>query len=316
MHLPSSGDGFLDPLSLPSLFLNIIDSNRACLNVCFSTCAVVSLGCQDPQLFPFSAPMCHIWCVNSCVPFFFLETISPCVVLFYFARPCQSEHLRFWNHLADANSIFVVAAIIFFLFGVFKVQSRSCACAVACLHPRNSIPYSQLQEFPFSGNVSLTRPVGGAQAISLKRCIAHACAEFTIFVIPGETICDGSQGMERRLNTGRMVRGHPWPLTAVSPVAKGTGQGQGQDSRGASSASCARGALASRCPSTRLRDGARRNPDEVRLATSNKITRLQSALAVLGDERSALDKKAQVQAVIPPVAERIEQTQKFIERAR
>ena len=67
----------------------------------------------------------------------------------------------------------------------------------------------------------------------------------------------------------------------------------------------------------------RRNPDEVRLGASTKITRLQSALAVLGEddvvERSALEaalKKAQVQAVIPPVAERIEQTQKFIERAK
>ena len=67
----------------------------------------------------------------------------------------------------------------------------------------------------------------------------------------------------------------------------------------------------------------RRNPDEVRLGVSTKITRLQSALAVLGEddavERSALEaalKKAQTQAVIPPVAERIEQTQKFIERAR
>ena len=67
----------------------------------------------------------------------------------------------------------------------------------------------------------------------------------------------------------------------------------------------------------------RRNPDEVRLGASTKISWFQTALAVLGEddavERSALEaalKKAQVQAVIPPVAERIEQTQKFIERAR
>ena len=56
---------------------------------------------------------------------------------------------------------------------------------------------------------------------------------------------------------------------------------------------------------------------------SNKITRLQSALAVLGEddetERSTLEvalKKAQAQAVVPPVSEQIEDTQKFIERAK
>ena len=68
---------------------------------------------------------------------------------------------------------------------------------------------------------------------------------------------------------------------------------------------------------------SRRNPDEVRVGASNKITRLQSALAVLGEddetERSALEvalKKAQAQAVVPPVSEQIEDTQKFIECAR
>ena len=68
---------------------------------------------------------------------------------------------------------------------------------------------------------------------------------------------------------------------------------------------------------------SRRNPDEVRVGASNKITRLQSALAVLGEdnetERSALEvalKKAQAQAVVPPVSEQIEHTQKFIECAK
>ena len=117
--------------------------------------------------------------------------------------------------------------------------------------------------------------------------------------------------MERRLNTGRLVRGHPWPPTAVSPVAKGTGQGQGQDPRGASTAVVRGGRWRQGVPqhvrqSETVR--VRRNPDEVRLGASSKITRLQSALAVLGEddavERSALEaalKKAQVQAVIPPV---------------
>ena len=42
--------------------------------------------------------------------------------------------------------------------------------------------------------------------------------------------------MERRLNTGRLVRGHPWP-----PTAQSSGQTrQGQDPRGVSSARCVR----------------------------------------------------------------------------
>ena len=54
----------------------------------------------------------------------------------------------FWNKLADSNSIFFVAKIIIFLndSNFWCVQSstthsgRTCACAVACLHPHNSIP--------------------------------------------------------------------------------------------------------------------------------------------------------------------------------
>ena len=81
-------------------------------------------------------------------------------------------------------------------------------------------------------------------------------------------------------------------------------------------------------PRGRWRQGApqhvrsRRNPDEVRVGASNEITRLQSALAVLGEddktEMSALvaPKKAQAQAVVPPVSEQIEHTQKFIERSK
>ena len=43
----------------------------------------------------------------------------------------------FWNKLADSNSNFVVAKIIF--FERFEFLVRSCECAVACLCPRNSI---------------------------------------------------------------------------------------------------------------------------------------------------------------------------------
>ena len=43
----------------------------------------------------------------------------------------------FWNFLADSNSNFVVAKIIF--FEGFQFLVCSCECAVACLCPRNSI---------------------------------------------------------------------------------------------------------------------------------------------------------------------------------
>ena len=67
----------------------------------------------------------------------------------------------------------------------------------------------------------------------------------------------------------------------------------------------------------------RRTPDQVWAGASSKIVRSQSAIAALGEddnvERSALDaalKKAQAQAVVPPVTEQIAQTEKFIERAK
>ena len=63
----------------------------------------------------------------------------------------------------------------------------------------------------------------GSSQFSLERCIAHACVEFTTFVIPSETIFNGSHGMERRLNTGRLVRGHPGPRPP-SVQWPGTGQ--------------------------------------------------------------------------------------------
>ena len=56
---------------------------------------------------------------------------------------------------------------------------------------------------------------------------------------------------------------------------------------------------------------------------SSKISRLESAMAALGEddisERTVLEvalKRAKVQAVIPPVSEQLDHTEKFIERAR
>ena len=57
----------------------------------------------------------------------------------------------FWNQLADSNSIFVAAEIIFFERFEFLVCSkfshtqcgRTCACAVACLCP-HTIPFRML----------------------------------------------------------------------------------------------------------------------------------------------------------------------------
>ena len=60
----------------------------------------------------------------------------------------SNDFRGFWNQSPNSNSSFVAAEIIFLndsnFFGVFKVQShtqcgRTCACAVACLCPRNSI---------------------------------------------------------------------------------------------------------------------------------------------------------------------------------
>ena len=49
---------------------------------------------------------------------------------------------------------------------------------------------------------------------------SHFSQTLHCFVIPGKTICDGSQGMERRRNTGQMVRSHVVPTAVRSMVAK------------------------------------------------------------------------------------------------
>ena len=122
-----------------------------------------------------------------------------------------------------------------------------------------------------------------------------------------------------------VIRGPRPPTVSWSSQPKGWGKGTGKVSEVPQVSG----------PRGRWRQGApqhvrqpetfrsRRNPDEVRVGASDKITRLQSALAVLGEddetERSALEvalKKAQAQAVVPPVSEQIEHTQKFIERAK
>ena len=117
---------------------------------------------------------------------------------------------------------------------------------------------------------------------------------------------DGGIPQGCRLGWYEVIRGPHPPVRPVEFAAEGAGQGQGQDSRGASSVSCAR---------DRWRQGVPQH-DEVRVGASNKITRSQLVLAILGEddalERSALEaalKKAQVQVVIliPPVPEQIEQ---------
>ena len=69
-------------------------------------------------------------------------------VVMLFSPGNQFERFRgCWNQLADSNSIFVAAEIIFERFE-FLVCSKfnhmqrdcTCACAAACLHPHNSIP--------------------------------------------------------------------------------------------------------------------------------------------------------------------------------
>ena len=64
-------------------------------------------------------------------------------------------------------------------------------------------------------------------------------------------------------------------------------------------------------------------PEEVRAAASTRVTRLQAAIASLGpddlEEKKVLDaalRKAKMQAVVPPVEDRIAQSMKFLERAK
>ena len=61
-------------------------------------------------------------------------------------KPIRTISGRFWNFLADSNSIFVIAIFLFERFellvcSMFNHMQRdcTCACAVACLHPHNSI---------------------------------------------------------------------------------------------------------------------------------------------------------------------------------
>ena len=62
------------------------------------------------------------------------------------AETNSNDFLGFWNQLADSNSIFVAVENFFERFDFLvcskfnhKQCGRTCACAVACLCPRNSI---------------------------------------------------------------------------------------------------------------------------------------------------------------------------------
>ena len=83
-------------------------------------------------------------------------------------------------------------------------------------------------------------------------------------LVPSSPLLSSQVRRERRLNTDRFVRGHPWDRCQLAK-----GSGQGQDPRGASRASCVN--LRRVC--------VRRNPDEARLGASTKITRSQSTFA-------------------------------------
>ena len=156
---------------------------------------------------------------------------------------------------------------------------------------------------------------------SLERYIAHAS-----FVIPGKTIFNGSQG------DGAPSQHRP--VGARSSVAPDRRQSSGQRDRARARA------RSQRCLKCQLCEGA----VGVKVFLNTCLNPRRSAFVAIrtkcgwalpprspgysqlwqfGEddavERSALEaalKKAQTQAVIPPVAERIEQTQKFIERAR
>ena len=80
-----------------------------------------------------------------------------------------------------------------------------------------------------------------------------------VFVIPGKTTSQGSQGIEFSRSSSGLVRGHSWPTASDRPLefsAEGMGQRQRPSPRGASGVSSAR-ALASRCSVTRASTGRR-----------------------------------------------------------
>ena len=121
---------------------------------------------------------------------------------------------------------------------------------------------------------------------------------------------DGAPSEHRRVGTRSSG---PRPL---SPVAE---QGKGKIPEVFQVPDVCDGSLASKCSSTRasIRDGPRSSHSR-RFHQDHQVT--VSFGSSWGGRRSRKKrvggKKAQVQAVIPLVAERIEQTQKFIERAR
>ena len=96
------------------------------------------------RVWPSSLGLGHTWSVRGDI-----FALVAAVNMFITIRPKinSNDFGGFWNQLADSNSNFLVAEIKFFerfeFFGVFKVSShtmcgRTCACAVACLHPHNS----------------------------------------------------------------------------------------------------------------------------------------------------------------------------------
>ena len=133
--------------------------------------------------------------------------------------------------------------------------------------------------------------------------------------------------MECHRSSSRMVSGDPRPTSSHSRLehaAKGERQGERTPSTRTTGSSRSR-AMASRSTSACSSAGGCPRPpyDQVWAGASSNIVRLQSAIAALGEddnvERIALDaalKKAQAQAIVPPVTEQIAQTEKFIERAK
>ena len=116
----------------------------------------------------------------------------------------------------------------------------------------------------------------------------------------------GSQGMEHRLGAERVVAGDSWAKTTCSPLAT-----RQQSSSGARFTSHQRLKVGAECASTRSRTSsqARRGP------RSSVDTSEPDDLK----EKKVLDaalRKGKSQAVVPPVEDRIDQSMKFLERAK
>ena len=157
-------------------------------------------------------------------------------------------------------------------------------------------------------------------AISFKLLFANATEEFVFFCIPVSRVM-GRKGWSSLPNGWvQVIRGprplsEKWPTIGRTPDRKV--QPRGRWRRQSPDSSYGQ-------PGQRFQPSTRGlAPEEVRQEAATKIARLEAALLTLGPEdqteKAVLEvslRKARQQAIVPPVADQIEHTTKFLERAK